>query len=129
MNAEGSLFDAYREWRRLATACQKAICQRNWGFLLECQDAIRNLQPFITTATRQVRDEWKHSHAGTARESELRAIIMEVKALVESNKRLLQAARAAALNKREQLEQSGRNLRRIQRSYGSAQTRVLRGVA
>jgi uncharacterized protein YhaN len=130
MNAERSLFDAYREWRRLAKACRKAICQRNWAFLLECQGAIRKLQPFITTVTQEARNEWKRSHVDrAAKETELRGVIFELEELAESNKKLLQAARAVALSKREQLERAGRNLRRIQSSYGSAQRPALRGVA
>ena len=125
MNAERALFDAYRNWRRLARACQKAIGQRNWPFLLRCQGAIKEIQSFTTSATRQVRDEWSRSNADTAtKEHELRAIILELKELAESNKKQLQAARATALSRREQLEQVGRNLRRIQVSYGSAQPRV-----
>jgi hypothetical protein len=121
MNAERSLFDAYREWRRLATACQKAIGQRNWDFLLECQSAIGKLQPFISTVTQKARDEWKRSPVDRAeKENKLRAIILELKALVESNKKLLQEARVMALNKREQFGRVGRNLKRIQSSYGSS---------
>jgi hypothetical protein len=121
MNAERSLFDAYREWRRLAMACQKAIHQRNWEFLLECQSAIGKLQPFIATVTQKVRDEWKRSPGDRAeKENELRAIILELKAMVESNKKLLQEARGTALDKCAQFERVGRNLKRIQNSYGSS---------
>jgi hypothetical protein len=130
MNAERSLFDAYREWRRLAMACQKAICHRNWALLLECQGAIRKLQPFITTATPKVRNEWKRSQVNhEAKETKLRETISELEELLESNKKLLQSARAVALSKRDQLERAGRNLRRIQDSYGSGRMRILRGVA
>lgn len=125
MSAEQSLFDAYREWRRLAKACQKAICQRNWAFLSECQNAIKKLQLFIATVTQQVRDEWKRSQVDrTATEIELRAMILDLMALLESNKKSLQAAREAALSKREELEMAGRNLKRIQNSYGPAQQPV-----
>jgi hypothetical protein len=130
MNAERSLFDAYREWRRLAGACQKAISRRDWSFLSECQSAIGKLQPFITAVTQQLRDEWKRSPADRpAKEAKLRATIMELKTLVESNKELLRSARAVALSERQQLEQVGRNLRRIQSSYGSARRPALRVVA
>ena len=121
MSAERALFHAYREWRRLAQACQKAINQRNWPFLLRCQSAIKEIQSFTASATRQVRDEWSRSNADTAaKENKLRATILELKELAESNNKQLQAARAMALSRREQLEQVGRNLRRIQGSYGSA---------
>jgi hypothetical protein len=130
MTAEQSLFDAYREWRRLAVACQKAITRRDWDFLLQCQSAITKLRPLIDTVTQQARDEWKRSPARRAtKESELNAMILEVKSLVESNKKLLQDARTDALSKREQLGRAGRNLKRIQNSYGSTRRSALRGVA
>lgn len=122
MSEESALFDAYRKWRRLAGACQKAIRQRNWPFLLQCQSAIRDVQSFIAMATPQVRREWGRSNAdcGT-KEKELRAIILELAELVKSNKKLLQGARTAALSEREHLGRVGRNLKRIQGSYVSAQ--------
>jgi hypothetical protein len=122
MSAERALFDAYREWRRLARACQKAISQRNWPFLLRCQSAIKEIQSFTASATRQVRDEWSRSKADcAAKENELRALILELTELVESNRKQLLAAKATAFSRREQLEKAGHNLKRIQRSYGSAQ--------
>lgn len=121
MSAERALFDAYREWRRLAHACRKAISQSNWPFLFQCQSAIRDIQKFTSVAILEARDEWKRCNADCqAKENELRVIILEVKELVEANKKLLQAARAKALSKREHLERAGRNLRRIQGSYGAA---------
>ncbi|HTV41924.1 MAG TPA: hypothetical protein VMF08_15180 [Candidatus Sulfotelmatobacter sp.] len=121
MSAERALFDAYREWRRLARACQKAISQKNWPLLFQCQSAIKDIQSFTASATRQVRAEWSRSKADCAvRENELRALILELKELVESNQKQLQLARAAALSRREQLEKVGQNLRRIQGAYGSA---------
>ncbi|HEX3624949.1 MAG TPA: hypothetical protein VH280_05910 [Verrucomicrobiae bacterium] len=122
MTSERSLFDAYREWRRLAKACQKAISRRNWAFLSECQNAIKKLQPSITAITQQVRDQWKRSQVDhTAKENQLRTTILELMALLESNKKLLQAARAVAISKREELEITGRRLKRIQGSYSLAQ--------
>ncbi len=88
---------------------------------MRCQSTIREIQAFTATATRDVRDEWKKSEAECrAKENELSAFILELRALVESNKKLLRIARATALSKREQLEKAGRNLRLIQGSYGSA---------
>lgn len=121
MSAESALFEAYREWRRLSRACQKAISQRNWSFLLRCQSAIQEIQSFTASATRQVREEWRQSNVDfAAKENELRALILELRDLAESNTRQLQTARAAAICRREQLERAGRNLRRIQGSYASA---------
>ena len=51
MSAEKALFDAYREWTRLANAEGRAICQCDWDFLGECQQLLQNLQP-LTTRTK-----------------------------------------------------------------------------
>ncbi|HEV2454236.1 MAG TPA: hypothetical protein VGY98_08245 [Verrucomicrobiae bacterium] len=130
MSAERSLFEAYREWQRLAKACQKAISLRNWDFLLQCQGAIKELQPSIAVATLKVRDEWNLSRADrTAEETRLRATILELMALLEANKKLLHDSREMALTKRKELDLAGQNLRRIQISYGSAQRATVRGIA
>ena len=118
MSAEQALFDAYREWQRLARASQAAICKRNWRFLFECQKIIQKRQPFISNLTREARGEWRQQKTnGAAKEKELNGVISELMKLLESNKQLLQVMRAAALSKREALEQAGRNLKRVQNSY------------
>ena len=66
MNAEETLFSAYREWHRLAKAAHKAIGKRDWGFLLECQAVIRRIQPSITDLHREVSEKWKRSNADCA---------------------------------------------------------------
>jgi hypothetical protein len=120
MSAEQALFDAYREWRRLAWAGRKAIGKRDWGFLLKCQSIIRQIQPSITSLRQQAQDEWRRTNVdGAAKEQELRAMVLELKDLLESNQKLLQAARLTALDKRQKLEQAGRNLKRLRDSYAS----------
>lgn len=118
MSAERALFDAYREWRRLARAAHTAIYRRDWRLLFECQRIIQGIQPLITNLTREARDEWRQQKAeGKAKEERLRAVISELVGLLESNQKLLHACRAKARSKREELEQAGRNLRRLQNSY------------
>lgn len=118
MNAEETLFSAYREWHRLAKAAHKAIGKRDWGFLLECQAVIRRIQPSITDLHREVSEKWKRSNADcAAKKKELNATILELKGLLESNKQLLRVARQSALAEREKLDQVGLNLKRLQSSY------------
>jgi hypothetical protein len=118
MSAEQALFDAYRNWRRLAMAGHIAIGKRDWDFLLECQNVIQKLQPSIPGLHEKVDAEWKRSKADrTEKKNELRTLILELKELLESNQKLLRAARATALFKREQLGEAGRNLKRLQNSY------------
>jgi len=118
MSAEQALFAAYREWQRLARASHKAICKRNWRFLLECQNLIQKRQPFISNLTRVARGEWRQQKTnGAAKEKELSAMISASMRLLESNRQLLQVMRAAVLSKREALEQAGRNLKRVENTY------------
>jgi hypothetical protein len=121
MSAEQSLLDAYSEWHRLAEAEGRAIRRRDWNFLQECQQALKKIQPLIIQLTVAARSEWKNSGADcAAREKIIRAAVWELIGLGRRNKMLLQAAREAAQAKREELEQAGRNLRRLQLSYVSA---------
>jgi hypothetical protein len=118
MSAEQALFDAYREWRRLAKAAHKAIHRQDWKFLFECQRVVQGIQPLISNLTGKARDEWKQQKAdGKVKEERLRTVILELIGLVESNQKMLHVCRARALSKREELEQAGRNLRRLQSSY------------
>lgn len=118
MSAERALFGAYQEWHRLARAGHNAIQKHDWNFLLECQGITRKIQSFIPGLTLQARHEWKAQKLDSvAKEDELRAVILELMKLLESNKKLLSSARATALFKREKLEQAGRNLKRLHGSY------------
>lgn len=118
MSAERELFGAYREWHRLARAGHDAIHKQDWNFLLECQQITRKIQTFIPNLTLQARSEWKERELDSAaKENELRAVILELMKLLESNKKLLSAARKTALSRREKLEQAGQNLKRLQGSY------------
>jgi hypothetical protein len=121
MSAEQSLLNAYSEWHRLTEAEGKAIHLRDWNFLLECQAVIKKIQPLITQLTLAARDEWKNSGADcAAKEKIIHAMVWELIELGRRNQMLLQAARAAAQAKREELEQADRNLKRLQISYVSA---------
>jgi hypothetical protein len=120
MSAERALLNAYLEWRRLAEAEGKAIRMRDWKFLLECQQALKKLQPFISQLSFAARSEWKKSGADfAAKEDLIRAVVLELIELGQRNKISLQTARAAAQAKREQLAAAGRNLKRLQVSYVS----------
>jgi chromosome segregation ATPase len=120
MSAERALFDAYQKWHRLAKAGHKAICKRDWGFLHDCQNVVREIQPSIARLHEEVRREWKQSKTDySSKEKKLRALISELKGLLESNQKLLHSVRSVMLAKREKLDQVGRNLRRLQTSYTS----------
>jgi hypothetical protein len=119
MSAEQALFDAYREWRRLTKAVHAAIYKRDWDFLFECQRIVRGIQPLISDLTREARKEWRQQKAdGEVKEERLRLVISELVGLLESNKKLLRDHRATALSEREKLGRAGRNLKRLESSYG-----------
>jgi hypothetical protein len=118
MSSEEALLDAYAEWRRLTKAGNKAIQLRNWRLLLDCQAVTQKLQPQITRLTRKARSEWKDSGVDlSAKEKEIRRVLLELIAMVESNKSMLKAAREAAKSERRQLERASQNLKRLQQSY------------
>ncbi len=72
----------------------------------------------VKTAAREVRSEWKRQKANCEeKEKQLRAVISPLMEVLESNRELIRAARTTALSQREQIEQSGRNLKRLQNSY------------
>jgi hypothetical protein len=118
MSAERALFGAYREWYRLARAAHSAIRKQDWNFLLQCQQITGKLQSFIPNLAREARNEWKVLQLDSAaKENELRAVILDLMQLLESNKQLLCAARETALGRREKIGQVGRNLKRLHGSY------------
>lgn len=119
MSAENDLLQAYREWHRLARAETKAIQTRNWDLLADCQLAIKDFQSIVGQLTQQARKEW--DGAGCNRAEKERHIQVFVNGLIETtrhNQTLLQAAKTAASDRLEKLNEAGRNLKRLQRSYG-----------
>lgn len=120
MSAEQALFDAYRKWHRLARAGHRAIAKRDWGLLLECQNVVRGILPSLVNLQQEARNEWKRSKVDSAqKEKKLHAVILELKTLLESNKKLLQVARSTAFVEREKIDRAGRNLKLLQNSYVS----------
>jgi hypothetical protein len=121
MSAERALLNAYSEWHRLAEAEGKAIRQRNWNLLLECQRVLKNLQPLIIQLRLAARSEWKNQGTDCAAKGKnIRDLVSQLIELGQRNKMLLQTARQTAQVKREQLELAGRNLKRLQLSYAFA---------
>ena len=121
MSAESALFDAYREWRRLAQACTRAIRLHNWAFLNDSHQVIEKLQPVITRLTAEARQEWVQSPAELPeKEEKLRLTVFELIELGKSNRALLQTALQTARFEHEELEQAGQNLKRVQQSYAIA---------
>lgn len=120
MNAERQLVEAYGEWRHLAEIEGEAIGARDWMMVAASQTALRHLQERISSLSPTVREEWsKRGDERVVKERGLTAIIHELIGLERRNQTLLNSLQEAARLKLNQLDQAGRNLKRIQRSYGS----------
>jgi hypothetical protein len=113
MSADGTLEDAYSEWRRLAEAEGKAIRIGDWRFVSECQQALTRLTPVIDRLTAQTRRSL--SHPGRA--AFPRATVLELIELQRRNLASLLQRRQRLSAQMEESSRAGRNLRDIQRSY------------
>jgi hypothetical protein len=115
------LQQAYREWRRLAEAEGKAIRAGDWGLVADCQRALNQLQPVITQLNQRLPEEGQSpaSQCAAARHNS-RATVLELIALQTQNLAALQQRRERLSAHVQRLLLTGRNLRRIQRSYATA---------
>lgn len=121
MSAEQALFDAYRDWRRLTIAAGRAIQQRNWSFLRDCQEFTRKLPPLITRLTGEARAEWeRNGDDRQGKEQAFQPLVAELIDLLQQNQALIQTAKRVAMPERNRLEQAGQNLRLLQQSYAFA---------
>jgi hypothetical protein len=119
MSAESDLLQAYREWHRLARAETKAIQTRNWKLLADCQLAIQDFQKAVTQLTLQARQEWASAGQNLPeKEQHIRVFINDLIEITRHNQALLQIAKNTAQERLLELNEAGRNLRRLQRSYG-----------
>lgn len=118
MNAETALSEAYQEWRRLAETEGEAIRAGDWGLLAASQRALEHLRDRITKLTDAAKTEWAQLGENfSGKEKNFRAVVSELIQLERHNMTLLAAVRQSFELRRAQLNQAGRNLRRIQRSY------------
>ena len=97
MKAEDNLWQAYREWHRLACAEAQAIETRNWDFLADCQLASKNFPALVSQLTRQARTEW--SRAGdnlAAKERPIQGFVHQLIETTRQNQTRLQLAKTVA---------------------------------
>lgn len=119
MKAEQELFHTYQEWLRLAWAEHRAILTHNWSLLADCDLAIGDFQTHITDLVQKVRADWQQGGCDLAeKERQLQSCIAEVAAVTHQNHTLLQSTLEAAREHLDQLGETGRNLKRLRRSYG-----------
>lgn len=121
MDPEHQLQHACRQWRRLAEAEGHAIRNGDWSLVLDCQNALRQLQTRIDSLADDARQHWARlGPTGDARRRALHTLALE---LIETERRNLESLnlrRRSLLAQRDRLDQASRNLRHIQRSYAAA---------
>jgi hypothetical protein len=119
MNAESELLSAYREWHRLAQAETKAIQTRNWDLLNDCHVAIRDFQAHIAALAQDARNEWRRAGCNLAeKEHNLQVLVTDLVDLTRRNQGLLQNSLVTARQQLDHLGETGKNLKRLRRSYG-----------
>jgi hypothetical protein len=124
MSAETELLRAYREWHRLAQAETKAIQTRNWALLNDCHLAIKDYQILVARLTQEARAEWQRTGCNVGeKEKNLQVLISDLLDVTRQNQGRLQTALARAREQIDQLGEAGKNLKRLQRSYGMASAR------
>ena len=111
MNSETELNECCREWRRLAAVEGDAICRRDWQLVLDCQKALRMLQPRLLRCS--------ETNAPAAK-TNFQAAVSEMIDLERRNLDLLNTLQQSAALKKQRLEQTQQNLRRVQHSYAPA---------
>jgi len=121
MNADRDLHQACQEWRRLAEAEGEAIRAGNWLVVHDCQNALRDLQPRLSELNLQARQEWSRQGCEQEKDKNLLTVIHSLIELERRNYTWLNVRREAARAHLDQLEQAGRDLKRIRHSYAPAQ--------
>jgi hypothetical protein len=121
VNIENELQNAYREWRRLAEAEGEAIRAGAWGFVRDCQEALRRLQSRLNPLVETARLRWDQlGPDGAPGREALRGVVAQLIDLERRNQARLQLHRRMLSDRRERLDQASRNLRQVQKSYARA---------
>lgn len=118
MNARRELFGLYEQWRTWTRTEGEGIQQANWNAVARCQAAKHQLQAEILKATERWHEEVRFS-GGTRpdQDPELRRVVDELILLEYKNSELVEEQRRTMRQQQRDAEQSGRNLRQIQRAY------------
>jgi hypothetical protein len=120
VNTERDLFEACREWRRLAEAEGEAIRTGNWGLCAACQKSLQHLRERMSALLPAVRAEWRQARDRAARMQAFDDTVYQLLKLERRNHTLVQAVRAATHNKLQQINQTKIKLRRLRQAYGFA---------
>jgi hypothetical protein len=120
MSAHDDLLDLYEQWRTWSETEGEAIKAGAWPQVAQCQDAKLKLQSRILTATEVWQSEDpKRRQEGTV-DPQVRRVVGELILLEVRNSEWVSEQRRQANRERDQLHQSRRNLRHIQKAYAAS---------
>jgi hypothetical protein len=118
MSADQKLQSTCKEWRRLAETEGEAIRAGDWQLVADCQQALQRLQSQIPACLQGAQEEWARlGTERTGREHSFRGMVAELIEIERRNSAALSAVQQAARTQFSRLEQTGRTLRQLQRSY------------
>ena len=121
LTAEQELLAVCREWRRLAQAEGQAIRTRNWVLCAACQTSLQDLRGRMSAVLPAARAEWRQAgEACAARRQACDQTIHQLIELARRNLTLIQALRAGAQAKIQELNQARMKLKRLRQTYGFA---------
>ena len=114
MKTKEGLFKLLERWREISLAERDAISSSDWRRVEQCQSEKRGLRMEV--------DEY--SPVQRFNDSTIQRISSELISLESANATLVSTKRVSAENDRRQLERASRNLRQVQRAYGSGKESV-----
>lgn len=125
MSAKQNLLNAYGSWEQFTQSEGDAIVRADWPGVSEYQKNKQELQRQIIQLTDAARAESVEAGLDTKRfETDLRQIVNRLIALENRNSELISERRQSAELQRAELDQTSRNLRRMQKSYVQPSTAV-----
>lgn len=125
MSANQNLLNAYGSWEQFTQSEGAAIARADWPGVSECQKNKQELQRQIIHLTDAARAESVEAGLDTKRfETDLRQIVNRLIAMESRNSELISERRQSAELQRAELDQTSRNLRRMQKSYTQPSTAV-----
>ena len=120
MNAFEDLLGAYGQWKECSESEGEAIVRGDWSSVSAHQESKLHLRDAIIRWTGRAREDWKASGKDLAEfENRVRSVVGELIALETRNASALAEQRAVCQARREEIEGSRRNLRRIRSSYAN----------
>lgn len=120
MSVRSALEDLYSRWRQWTESEADAINAAAWDQVARCQEAKRQLQVSIVSATEKLQAEAVRNGADWKEiERDFRAVVDQLIELETRNLTLLATQREAAKCEQERWDKAGLNVRQIQRAYSS----------